>query len=62
MPLGAKEPNRNYTVYGKSKSPNSSLHRSGKQRLYLAINRIAGLFLSYYAHPLIIKKYGGFDA
>ena len=61
MPLGAKEPNRNYTVYGKFKSPSSLLYWSRKQRLYLAINKIAGLFFTYSAHPLTIKKYGGFD-
>jgi hypothetical protein len=31
MPSGAKGSNRNYTVYGKFKSPGASLHWSRKQ-------------------------------
>ncbi len=61
MPLGAKEPNRNYKGYGNFNSPSSSRNWSRKQRLYLAINKIAGLFFTYYAHTLTIRKYGGFD-
>ena len=44
MLLGAKEPNRNYTVCGKFKSPISSRHLSREQRICLAINKIAGFF------------------
>ena len=44
MPLEAKEPNKNYTVYGKFKSPNSLIHWFRKKRLYLMINKVGGLF------------------
>jgi hypothetical protein len=51
MPLGVKEPNRNYTVYGKFNASSASHHWSSKQRLYLAINKIAGYFTCY-AHSI----------
>jgi len=43
MLLGAKEPNRNYTVCGKFKSPISSRHLSREQRTSLTIKNVEGL-------------------
>jgi hypothetical protein len=60
MPLGAKEPNKNYTVYEKFNSPSSSLHWYRKQLLYLAIDKLVVCFLLTFSIPNH-KIYGGFD-
>lgn len=52
MPLGAKEPNKNYTVYGKFKSPSSSIHWFRKEHLYLGINKAGGLFFLLRSSPI----------
>jgi hypothetical protein len=52
MPLGAKEPNKNYTVYGKFKSPSSSIHWFRKEHLYLGINKVGGLFFLLRSSPI----------
>jgi hypothetical protein len=51
MPLGAKEPNKKQTVYGKFKSLSSSTHWYRKQLLYLAIDKFGGLFFTNFFHP-----------